>query len=285
MAFVVEGRLLCLVFCSTMASRTFACAILALRSSVYSNIRYDSIQCATFIIRSVCVVARFLSSGKEAGTSDLTSKAAKYSPASLPFQHRCIVTLDARGQTDPTLPGNSAMDSPAPYLANSKLVCIYQDISVRRCRRVYRTHPTLATTPPSMAPHAYHFWRVVHVYHHSLIYPSHTHSYLLHKMVLTALSQSPHTQSTIMSQTTTTKVEISYSDRAKQYAHFTREWQTGMCGAVCLMTRPFSPLPHPPFLIKLSGSVRFGAVQYSYVTISMTPTSSPRVLHACNVLS
>lgn len=163
MAFVVEGRLLCLVFCSTMASRTFACAILALRSSVYSNIRYDSIQCATFIIRSVCVVARFLSSGKEAGTSDLTSKAAKYSPASLPFQHRCIVTLDARGQTDPTLPGNSAMDSPAPYLANSKLVCIYQDISVRRCRRVYRTHPTLATTPPSMAPHAYHFWRVVHV--------------------------------------------------------------------------------------------------------------------------
>lgn len=124
MAFVVEGRLLCLVFCSTMASRTFACAILALRSSVYSNIRFDSIQCATFIIRSVCVVARFLSSGKEAGTSDLTSKAAKYSPASLPFQHRCIVTLDARGQTDPTHPGNSAMDSPAPYLANSKLVSI-----------------------------------------------------------------------------------------------------------------------------------------------------------------
>ena len=279
MAFVVEGRLLCLVFCSTMASRTFACAILALRSSVYSNIRYDSIQCATFIIRSVCVVARFLSSGKEAGTSDLTSKAAKYSPASLPFQHRCIVTLDARGQTDPTHPGNSAMDSPAPYLANSKLV-IYI--------RIYQYAVAVASTVPILLlPLLRPVWHRMHttsgvsstcITTH-LYTPPHTLSYLLHNMVL------PHTQSTIMSQTTTTKVEISYSDRAKQYAHFTREWQTGMCGAVCLMTRPFSPLPHPPFLIKLSGSVRFGAVQYSYVTISMTPTSSPRVLHACNVLS
>jgi len=32
---------------------------------------------------------------------------------------------------------------------------------------------------------------------------------------------------------TTTKVEISYSERARQYSHFTREWQTGMCGACC----------------------------------------------------
>lgn len=33
--------------------------------------------------------------------------------------------------------------------------------------------------------------------------------------------------------TTQTTVVISYSDRAKQYSHFTREWQTGMCGACC----------------------------------------------------